>query len=253
MSRKRSVSLLKRDQVFGSSDFKVSYSDGWCKGGNKSRLACPDQGDRTSIVPRLSKLLQEIYYGLFRDSHLAHGPFEEREEMGMGCRVPSCLQKLKDAITLKPVLRLPNLEFPFEVHTNASDRALGGVLVQEGHPVAFKSRRLNATEQRYNAHGKEMTEVILFLETWKHYLMGMWFVVVTDNVVNTLFKTQKKLTSKQARWQEFLADFNFVWVYKLGRHNQVADALSRKEVVGYVGSLSIVVAYLKERVRHEAA
>ena len=64
MSRKRSVSLLKRDQVFGSFDFNVSYSDGWCKGGSKSRLACPDQGDKTSIVPRLIKLLQEIYYGL---------------------------------------------------------------------------------------------------------------------------------------------------------------------------------------------
>ena len=33
----------------------------------------------------------------------------------------------------------------------------------------------------------------------------------------------------------------------------MADALSRKEVVGYVGLLSIVVAYFKERVRHEVA
>ena len=83
--------------------------------------------------------------------------------------------------------------------------------------------------------------VIHCLETWKHYLMETQFRVVTDNIANTFFKTQKKLTGKQARWQEFLANFDFVWVHKLGRHNQVADALSSKEVVSHVGSLSRVV------------
>ena len=103
-------------------------------------------------------------------------------------------------ITLEPVLRLLDLEFLFEVHTDTSDRALGGVLVQKGHPVAFESRKLDEVEQRYNAHEKEMTAVIHCLETWKHYLMGTRFIVVTDNVANTFFKTQKKLIAKQARW-----------------------------------------------------
>ena len=82
--------------------------------------------------------------------------------------------------------------------------------------------------------------------------MGTIFTMMTDNVANTFFKTQKKLTAKQAQWKEFLADFDFVWVHKPGRHKQVADALSRYEVVGYVGSLSRVVADFTERVRREA-
>ena len=110
----------------------------------------------------------------------------------------AAFQKLKDAIISELVLRLPDLELPFEVHTDASDRALGGVLVQEGHPIAFESQKLNAAKQRYNAHEKEMTAVIHCLETWKHCLMGTRFVVVTDNVANTFFKTQKKLTAKQS-------------------------------------------------------
>ena len=97
-----------------------------------------------------------------------------------------------------------------------------------------------------------MIAVIHCLETWKHYLMGTRFTIVTDNVANTFFKTQKKLTAKQAQWQEFLADFNFVWVHKPDRHNQMANALSRKEVADYVGSLSRVVADFIERVRREA-
>ena len=97
-----------------------------------------------------------------------------------------------------------------------------------------------------------MTAVIHCLETWKHYLMGTWFIVVPDNVADTFFKTQKKLSAKQARWQEFLADFDFVWVHNPSRHNQVVDVLSRKEVASYVSLLSRVVADFTERVRQEA-
>ena len=76
----------------------------------------------------------------------------------------AAFDELKGAISLEPVLRLPNLELPFEVQTDASYRALGGVLVQEGHPVAFESRKLNGAEQRYNTHEKEMTAVIHCLQ-----------------------------------------------------------------------------------------
>ena len=64
-------------------------------------------------------------------------------------------QKPKDAITSNMVLRLPNLELPFEVHMEVSDKALRGVLVQEGHPVAFESHKLDSAEQRYNTHNKK--------------------------------------------------------------------------------------------------
>lgn len=75
-----------------------------------------------------------------------------------------------------------------------------------------------------------MTAVIHCLDVWKHYLLGTKFVVVTDNVANTYLKTQEKLTPKQARWKEFLVEFQFDWVHRPGKHNQVLDALNRKEV-----------------------
>lgn len=55
---------------------------------------------------------------------------------------------MKRAVTEEPVLRLPDYTVPFEVHTEASDYAIGRVLVQEGHPVAYESRKLNETERR---------------------------------------------------------------------------------------------------------
>lgn len=61
--------------------------------------------------------------------------------------------------------------------------------MQEGHSISFKSRKLDVMEKRYSAHEKEMKTIIHCLETWKHYLVRTSFTVVTDNVVNTFFKT----------------------------------------------------------------
>ncbi len=55
-------------------------------------------------------------------------------------------------VASEPVLHLPNFESPFEVHTDASDKAIGRVLMQEGHPIAYESRKLKEAEQRYFAH-----------------------------------------------------------------------------------------------------
>ncbi|XP_052117210.1 uncharacterized protein LOC127747411 [Arachis duranensis] len=53
--------------------------------------------------------------------------------------------ELKAAITEGPVLALPDYSKEFEVHTDAFDYAIGGVLIQEGHPITFESRKLNDT------------------------------------------------------------------------------------------------------------
>ena len=161
-------------------------------------------------------------------------------------------ESLKQAISKEPVLQLPNMDLPFEVQTDASDKALGGVLVQEGHPVAFESRKLNGAEQRYSMHEEEMTTVVHCMQQWRHYLLGGIFTVVTDNLANTFFKTQKKLSARQARWQEFLAEFNFEWLLRPRRHNIVADALSRKEVVAYIMTLSEVISDFNERIKKAA-
>lgn len=117
------------------------------------------------------------------------------------------------------MLNLLDFGIPFELHNDASDRAISGVLVQEGHLVAFESRKLNNAKQRYLVHEKEMTAVVHCLQVWRHYLLGMKFVVRTDNVATTYFKTQKKLSPKQPCWQEFFTEFDFQIEYKPGKQN----------------------------------
>ncbi|XP_039048982.1 uncharacterized protein LOC120189924 [Hibiscus syriacus] len=68
---------------------------------------------------------------------------------------------LKKVVSSEPMLTLPDLEKPLEVETDASDYAIGGVLLQDGHSVAFESRKLNETEVRYTAPDKELLAKLL--------------------------------------------------------------------------------------------
>jgi len=61
------------------------------------------------------------------------------------------------------VLRLLGFDRPFEVHTNASDKAISRVLIQVGHLVAFKSKKLNNTKQKYLTHEKKMIMIMYYL------------------------------------------------------------------------------------------
>jgi len=86
-------------------------------------------------------------------------------------------RKLKTVFTTEPVLAIPDIDREMRVEANASDYATGGVLSTkyEGgkwRPVAFISKSLNATEQNYKIHDKEMLAVIRCLEAWRHYLEG---------------------------------------------------------------------------------
>ncbi|KAG8368002.1 hypothetical protein BUALT_Bualt16G0131300 [Buddleja alternifolia] len=170
----------------------------------------------------------------------------------MDREMSKCVDLLKQAVSSEPVLKLPEFDKRFEVQTDASDRAIGGVLVQDKHPIAFESRKLKNAEMRYSTHEKEMTGVIHCLDAWKHYLLGTKFNVVTDNVANTYFKTQKMLTPKQARWQEFLGEYDFDWVHRPGKHNDVADALSRKVVEEYVTALTLIESDFLERIQESS-
>nr|GEY44256.1 hypothetical protein [Tanacetum cinerariifolium] len=143
-------------------------------------------------------------------------------------RVPTTFKSLKKTVMEEPVLRPLDVTMPFELHTNALGFASGGVLMQYGHPIAFKSRKLNETKRKYTVQEKEITAVVHCLRIWRHYLLGSRFVIKMDNIATSYFQTQKKLSPKQAHCQDFLAEFDYQLEYNLEKANVVADALSRK-------------------------
>ena len=52
------------------------------------------------------------------------------------------------------MLTLPDLQQPFEIETDASDYAIGVVLTQRGHPVAYHSETFSDTVHMYPTYEK---------------------------------------------------------------------------------------------------
>nr|GEY02465.1 hypothetical protein [Tanacetum cinerariifolium] len=107
------------------------------------------------------------------------------------------LESLNKAFMEEPVLRPPDVTMPLELHTDASDFAIGGVLMQDGHPIAFESRKLNEMERKYTVQEKEMAAVVHCLRIWRHYFLGLRFVIKMVNISTSYFQTQNKLSPKR--------------------------------------------------------
>lgn len=100
--------------------------------------------------------------------------------------------------------------------------------MQEGHSIVYESRKFNDTERYHTVEEKEMTTIIHCLRVWRHYSLGTFFTIRIDNVATSYFQIQKKLSPKQAHWQDFLAEFHYWLEYKPRKTNIVANALSQK-------------------------
>jgi hypothetical protein len=87
---------------------------------------------------------------------------------------------LKQKLTEAPLLRTPDESLPYEVVTDASVLVPSGVLLQEGHSVAFESRKLNDAELNYQTTEKEKLAVVHALRVWRCYLEGADFTVYTN-------------------------------------------------------------------------
>jgi hypothetical protein len=93
--------------------------------------------------------------------------------------------------------------------------------------VAFDSIQLRGPELNYPVHEKELLAIVRALKKWRVDLLGSHFTVYTDHRTLENFDRQKDLSWPQARWQEFLSQYEMEIKYIPGDINTVADALSR--------------------------
>ncbi|XP_073363152.1 uncharacterized protein [Aegilops tauschii subsp. strangulata] len=127
---------------------------------------------------------------------------------------------LKDKLTHAPLLQLPDFNKTFELECDASGIGLGGVLLQDGKPVAYFSEKLSGPSLNYSTYDKELYALVRTLETWQHYLWPKEFVIHSDHESLKHIKSQAKLNRRHAKWVEFIETFPYVIKHKKGKENE---------------------------------
>ena len=139
-------------------------------------------------------------------------------------------KQMKEVITSVDTLAYfdPSKEVTLQV--DSSKKGLGAVMFQDGKPVAFASKALNACEQRYAQIEKELYAILFGCERFHHYVYGRAINVESDH--KPLESVMKKpLCSAPPRLQRMLLrlqKYDMLVMYKPGKSIPVADALSRK-------------------------
>ena len=133
-------------------------------------------------------------------------------------------------MTEAPVLSYPDFTKVFVVACDASSVGIGGVLSQEGHPIAFFSEKLNDVKRQYSTYDKEFYAIVQSLRFLRFYLLLIEFVLFSDHQALRYLNSQKKLNARHAKWIEFLNEYSFVINHRFGIENKAAHALSRLTV-----------------------
>ena len=149
-------------------------------------------------------------------------------------REQAAFEKLKEVVCSQRVLQLPDFTKPFEIHTDAFDQASGVVLFQEGHPIAYESKKNSEVESRWPTHEKEMLAIVYALRKWRHYVQDKFTQAITDNISLKYFQSQPRLSAKQMRWQDLLAEFDLEIIHKKGKLHTLLDTLSRMPQIQHI-------------------
>ena len=84
---------------------------------------------------------------------------------------------LKTELTSLPILLLPDNTKPFTLRTDASDKGLGAVLLQEHNgklmPVSYASKKLAEREKKYSTIERECLAIVWAVRKFLIYVHGV--------------------------------------------------------------------------------
>jgi hypothetical protein len=138
---------------------------------------------------------------------------------------------LRDKVISAPCLMYPRPEGKFILDTDASNSCIGAELAQEQDGtekvIAYASKILTPTQQRYCTTRKELLAVITFCRQFRHYLLGRRFTVRTDHHSLVWLLRFRNADGQLCRWLEELAQYDMEITHRPGRKHSNADGLSR--------------------------
>jgi cleavage and polyadenylation specificity factor subunit 1 len=143
----------------------------------------------------------------------------------------------KDNLSRATLLAHPDSLAPLALVTDASTTAMGAALQQRVHhkwqPLAFFSRKLTPTQQKYSAYDRELLAIYEAVHHFRHMLEARHFTIFTDHkpLIYAFQQKRDKCSPRQFRHLDFIAQFTTDIRHISGQNNIVADTLSRIESI----------------------
>ena len=109
------------------------------------------------------------------------------------------------------------------MYTDASDRQLGATVVQDGKPLGFYTRKLNAAQKNYTVGERELLGIVEGMKAFEGILRGQDITVHTDHL-NLLYSDMP--SQRMVRWRLLMEEFHPTVVHVAGKDDDTADALS---------------------------
>ena len=106
----------------------------------------------------------------------------------------------------------PNNANPFILQTDASERALGSVLIQNDKIIAFYSKKFSATQSKWSIMEKELYAILKSLEFFRNIIYGQKISIETDN--KNLLGKKWTNNKKVKRWLMLISDFEYELKHK---------------------------------------
>jgi hypothetical protein len=141
-------------------------------------------------------------------------------------------RELKHHLYSAPVLTLPYLQQLFEIETYASDYAIGEVLTQQGHPVAYHNETLSDTVRKYPTYEKDMYSIVQACRQWKNYILRKETIIQNDHRPLEFIESQGKLQNdRHQKWSTYMQQFHLNIKYKKGNTNNVVEFLNQPPII----------------------
>ena len=142
----------------------------------------------------------------------------------------SSFDSLKTGLQNASLLRYPAIDDIYTLSTDASNSAIGGHLQNQHGPIGFYSSVMNPAEINYSTYDKELLAVYKSVMHFEWLLFGHKFVLQVDHKpLCFIFNSPAKIPRRR-RQIEYLSTFEMDIKYLPGKHNIVADALSRHTI-----------------------
>lgn len=151
----------------------------------------------------------------------------KKGQFGWSPTAQEAFDALKTAMATTPVLGLPNFSNLFVLEMDASDKGIGAILAPNRRPLAHLSKAIGPRKRGWSVYSKEMLAIMKAIRMWRPYLMGRRFQIWTDKKSLKFFLEQQVVTLEQQKWVSKLLGYEYDIIYRLGKANSAADALSR--------------------------